>query len=302
MSEHKPTNHQIAQLLEKIADRLEETEANPFRVRAYRDGAQTVAATEHSLADVVEKEGTQQLQSLPDIGEGLAAIIGEFVSIGHSTLLEQLQTDVSPVSTLTRVPGIGETLANRIVQDLHIKSLPELEQAAHDGRLAEVEGFGARRVQAVQKSLAGMLSQAANRRSRQRTATQAAKPTKEAPSVATLLDVDAEYRRRAQADDLQKIAPRRFNPDNEAWLPIMHIKRNGWSFTTLFSNTSRAHELDKTDDWVVIYYQPEDADQSAEEQNTVVTEQRGTLRGKRVVRGREAECRAYYNSNEASAA
>ena len=58
----------------------------------------------------------------------------------------------------------------------------------------------------------------------------------------------------------------------------------------MYSNTARAHELGKTDDWVVIYYEQD----GEEDQCTVVTETRGPLAGRRVVRGREQECREYY--------
>ena len=63
----------------------------------------------------------------------------------------------------------------------------------------------------------------------------------------------------------------------------MHTKRGDWHFTALFSNTARAHELGRTNDWVVIYYYDED---HREGQNTVVTETHGPRRGERVVRGR----------------
>ena len=94
----------------------------------------------------------------------------------------------------------------------------------------------------------------------------------------------------AAAGNLKKIALRRFNPEDRARLPVMKTSRRGWSFTVLFSNTSRAHELGKTRDWVVIYYRRD----GREDQCTVVTEQRGALRGRRVVRRREQECREHY--------
>ena len=78
------------------------------------------------------------------------------------------------------------------------------------------------------------------------------------PDVAVLLDVDAEYRRRAAADELPKIAPRRLNPDRRAWLAVLHTHRDSWHFTALYSNTARAHQLGKTDDWVVLYFYPKD--------------------------------------------
>jgi hypothetical protein len=99
--------------------------------------------------------------------------------------------------------------------------------------------------------------------------------------------VDAEYRRLAEADALRKITPRRFNPERQAWLPILHTERAGWSFTALYSNTARAHELGRTRDWVVVYCERD----GHEGQCTVVTEFQGPKRGRRVVRGREQECR-----------
>jgi len=86
------------------------------------------------------------------------------------------------------------------------------------------------------------------------------------------------------------IAPRRFNPEHRAWLPILHARRGGADYTALFSNTQRAHELGRTRDWVVIYV---DAGMG-ERRYTVVTAHVGPLTGKRVVRGREAECPEYY--------
>jgi hypothetical protein len=135
-----------------------------------------------------------------------------------------------------------------------------------------------------------MLSRAAQRRFREVASGEEAEEKPELPPVDLLLEIDAEYRGRAEAGELRKIAPRRFNPEGEAWLPIMNTERKGWEFTVLYSNTARAHELGTTHDWVVIYYKRE----GVEDQVTVVTETSGLLEGKRVVRGREAECRDYY--------
>jgi hypothetical protein len=109
--------------------------------------------------------------------------------------------------------------------------------------------------------------------------------------VESLLDVDREYRDAAEAGLLPTIAPRRLNPTGEAWLPVLHTRRADWQFTALFSNTARAHELGRVHDWVVLYC--EDAGH-AERQYTVVTAAGGSLAGRRVVRGREAECQAWY--------
>ena len=117
------------------------------------------------------------------------------------------------------------------------------------------------------------------------------KASRPAPGADVILDVDAEYRKRADAGTLKMIAPKKLNPEGKAWLPILSTSRGRWAFTVMFSNTARAHELGTTHDWVVVYYQAA----SDEEQCTVVTERRGALAGKRVIRGREQECAEYYN-------
>ena len=91
-------------------------------------------------------------------------------------------------------------------------------------------------------------------------------------------------------NQLKTIVPHRFNPAGTSWLPIMHVENDGWQFTALFSNTARAHGLNKTRDWVVIYYERDEE----EGQCTVVTESTGPLKGRRVMRGREKACRKYY--------
>src|SRR5690606_33853745 len=136
-------------------------------------------------------------------------------------------------------------------------------------------------------------------RSRSRPAVPAPPPAAGAavdqPSVAELLDVDEEYRRKAAADTLIRIAPRRFNPTAAAWLPILHTTRGERHYTALYSNTARAHELGTTHDWVVIY-----RDDAKDGRWTVITSQFSDLKGRRIVRGREAECREFYDRTDAS--
>src|SRR4249919_1386919 len=120
-----------------------------------------------------------------------------------------------------------------------------------------------------------------------------------APGVDLLLEVDREYREKGRAGVLPRIAPRRFNPEGKAWLPVLHTRFGPWHFTALFSNTERAHELHRTYDWVVIFVRDGDQEES---QYTVVTERRGALSGQRVVRGREPECARYYRSQVPAAA
>lgn len=277
------SNADVADALARIADLLEAQDADGYRVRAYRRGAERVRATPESVASLHAEGGIAALDALPDIGKSLARVIAELVRTGRSSVLERLAGQVSPEDRFTTVAGIGEALAKRVHAELGIDSLEELEQAAHDGRLATVAGFGPRRVRAVQQALAGILGRESARRGK-RAAGQAASAG-DRPDVATLLDVDREYRRKASAGVLRKIVPRRFNPEKRAWLPVLHTERGPWRFTALFSNTARAHELGTTDDWVVIYFERD----GLEGQCTVVTERSGPRAGERVVRGREDE-------------
>lgn len=289
-----PENDEIASLLERVADLLEAQGADGFRVRAYRAAADTVRHEHRSVAEIALHEGLTGLASLPAIGKSLASTIREYVASGRLAMLDRLEGEVSPEDLFSTVPGIGEELAHRIHADLGIDTLEELELAAHDGRLETVHGFSRRRVQAVRDTLASILSRSSRRRARR---LRLAEHDQEAhdhspsePTVDVLLSVDQEYRQKAARGALRKITPRRFNPERTAWLPVLHADRNGWSFTALFSNTARAHELGTTHDWVILYYERD----GHEKQCTVVTERRGDLEGRRVVRGREDECRQWY--------
>lgn len=278
------SNEQIADHLDAIAALLEGQNGNVFRVRSYRRAAQTIRGCTDSVAGLVRKRDLETLRGLPGIGEKLSRLIVEFAERGHTRLLDRLQGEVTPEKLLRRLPGIGQELARRLVEELDIHTLEDLELAAHDGRLAQMEGFGEKRIAGIKAALAGMLSRST------RPGPPAGPPASIEPDVQTLLDVDREYRERAAAGKLPKIAPRRFNPSGEAWLPILHTERGNWHFTVLYSNTKRAHDLGKTHDWVVLYFEAD----HYEGQRTVVTETTGGLAGKRIVRGRETDCIRYY--------
>ncbi len=216
---------------------------------------------------------------LPGIGEGIARSINEYIVTGRMSRLESLQTGHDPVALFEQIPGIGPRSAHRIIETLHIDSLEALELAAHNGRLKTVPGFSTKKISLVQTWLDRVLGY-------RRPNIEPQQPIAE-PPVSLLLKIDEQYRRKAEAGDLPTIAPKRFNPAGETWLPILHTTQKGWHFTALYSNTARAHQLDRVKDWVIITFHD---DQHHEGQHTVVTETRGVAMGRRVVRGREKEC------------
>lgn len=185
------------------------------------------------------------------------------------------------VRVFANIPGIGPELAERITRELHLTTLPELELAAHTGRLETVRGIGPARARRIAAA-----AQAHFERERPRSPA-----LLDAPPVAELLALDHEYRSLARQGKLPRVAPRRFNPNGAAWLPVLHIERGGTNYTAFFSNTATAHRAHKTHQWVILLAEREGHTSAF----TVVSETRGSWRGERVIRGRETECRAYYS-------
>lgn len=276
-------NAEIADRLDEVGQLLAAQDADPFRVRAYETAAQLLRQLDRPAHEVLASEGLDGLMKFKGIGQSLARTIEQLSQTGRLGLLDRLRGEATPELVFASVPGIGRAMASRIHDQLGIESLPELEAAAYDGRLAQVAGIGRKRIRAVRESLAGRF----RRRPR---APESARNETPGPPIAELLDIDAEYQRKADAGKLVRIAPRRFNPTGQAWLPVLHTKRDARRYTALYSNTARAHELDMIRDWVVIYRD----DDGGHGQWTIVTSRFGPLAGRRVVRGREAECAAYY--------
>jgi predicted flap endonuclease-1-like 5' DNA nuclease len=278
-------NREIAARLEEAAWLLRDQGADPYRVNAYLRAAATVRRWPQSLDTVFRERGLDGLELLPGVGPSIARAIRELITRGRLPMLDRLRGSADSVAVLATVPGIGPRLALRLHDDLGIQTLEDLEAAAHDGRLEHVAGFGVKRLAGIRDSLAHRLGRV--RASPER--------TRNDVPIAELLDVDREYRNAAAAGTLRTIAPRRFNPAGEAWLPILHTRRGPRRYTALFSNTARAHRAAKTRDWVVLYVDGA----GGERQYTVLTAERGPLHGRRIVAGREDECQPPANATAA---
>ncbi|MDO8985964.1 DNA-binding protein [Cypionkella sp.] len=273
-------NADIAARLQEYAALLEHQGDDAFRVRAFQEAADHVGALPVALRDIFAREGVAGLIAQPKIGRGIAAAIAEMLTLGRWSQLDRLRGDAAPAQLFMTLPGIGTILARRLADDEDIETLEELEIALQPGG-RPIPGIGRRRRQLI-------LSQVNERLGRIRTARRGLGPVTP-PPVSLLLDADRIYRAKAAAGQLRLIAPKRFNPEVKAWLPVMHARRDDWHLTLMWSNTACAHELGKTQDWLVVYFRK---DGQPEGSCTIVTETRGPLAGQRVVRGREAECEA----------
>ena len=271
-------NADIAHKLNEYADYLDNEESNVHRVRAYRRAAQTLLALERPASEILAERGRAGLDELPGVGASLAYTIEGLIRTGEFHTLRPTGGHIDPERLLTSLPGVGPRLARVLHERLGVSTLEQLEQAAHDGRLAQA-GVGPKRLRGLIDALAGRLARA-----------RLPEPGRPEPPVSELLAVDEEYRSRAARNDLPTIAPHRFNPEGASWLPLLTTRRVGWQYRALYSNTAVAHRLHQTHNWVVLYF----TNGAVSGQRTIVTETQGDLRGRRVVRGREAECRAHY--------
>lgn len=135
-------NEEIAHAFDEIADLLEIEEANPFRVRAYRNAARNLRGLGRELAELVA-DG-EDLTRLPGIGKDLAAKIQEMLETGKLKALDELHKEVpASVEALLQIPGLGPKRVKALYHSLGIKSVKQLEQAVRAGRVRSLPGFGA---------------------------------------------------------------------------------------------------------------------------------------------------------------
>jgi DNA polymerase (family 10) len=146
-------NEDIAAIFDEIADLLEIQDANPFRVRAYRNGARTVRGLGQDLGEWVHED--RDLTRLPGIGKDLAQKIKEIHHTGSSSALKELHKEIpASLEQLLKIPGLGPKRVKALYKDLGIETLSQLEQAALSGRLATLPGFGDKTQQRVVEVIA----------------------------------------------------------------------------------------------------------------------------------------------------
>ncbi len=143
-------NNEIADLFEKLADLLEIEDANPFRVRAYRNAAQTIRGYGESMADLLAKG--EDLSALPDIGKDIAAKIRTIVDTGKLPLLAKVESRTpAALSDLMKIKGLGARRVRALYKNLNIKTLDDLKRAARNGRIRSLDGFGEKTEQMIRQ-------------------------------------------------------------------------------------------------------------------------------------------------------
>ena len=152
-------NADIARVFEEIADLLELESANPFRVRAYRNGARIVQGLQLDLAAHLARG--EALPKLPGIGADLGAKIAEIAATGTCKLREQLgKRAPAGITELLRIPGLGPKRVQALYHELDVHTPVQLQRAAQDGRLRELPGFGEKTEKALLEAARAHLSKA----------------------------------------------------------------------------------------------------------------------------------------------
>jgi DNA polymerase (family 10) len=142
----------VSQVLEQIASFLELKGENTFRVRAFRTAAKAVGALPGELAESLA-DGT--LAGTKGIGPATLQIVQELAASGRSSTLEELREQVPPgLVEMLQISGLGVAKIRQIHEALAIDSLPELEAAARDGRLARLPRFGQKTAENILKGIA----------------------------------------------------------------------------------------------------------------------------------------------------
>ncbi len=152
-------NADIAKAFGEIADLLEIQQANPFRVRAYRNAARFVGELGREVRLMVERG--EDLTDLPGIGDDLAGKMREIVQTGTCRALERLRGELPPAITeLLRVPGLGPKRVRTLWHELDVQTPEQLARAARDGRIRMLHGFGERTEANILQAVEAHLSKA----------------------------------------------------------------------------------------------------------------------------------------------
>ncbi len=201
------TNAQIAAAFEQVADLLELQDANPFRVRAYRNAARVVGDLQLDLAAQIAAGNA--LPKLPGVGPDLGAKIAELARTGRLGALERLRERTpSGLDELLRLPGLGPKRVRALYDELHVHTPAQVLRAARDGRIRALPGFGLRTEQRIAQAIGEHLANV------QRFRLAVAAPyadallvyVRQAPGVQTAVAAGSLRRRRDTVGDIDLLA------------------------------------------------------------------------------------------------
>jgi DNA polymerase (family 10) len=145
-------NSEIADIFYEIADLLEIEDANPFRVRAYRNAARNIEGYPRRINEMVSND--EDLEDISGVGEDLTEKIQEIVNTGELKFLHEVRSRTpQSLVKLLDISGLGPKRVQKLYQELGITSIKSLRAAINDGKVAGLEGFGEKTVENIQEAL-----------------------------------------------------------------------------------------------------------------------------------------------------
>ena len=188
---------QVARVLEEMAAMLEIKGENPFKVRAYENGARAILGMQEDLGEAV-RSGT--LRQVPGIGAGLSSNIETLVRTGSLPYYEELKAAFPPgLRECIRVPGFSPRKARQVFDALGVDSLDALEEACRDGRIASLKGFGAKTSEKILRGIATVRAGAGlHKYSRARARAEESLTVLRAMRLAARVEIAGEIRRRCE--------------------------------------------------------------------------------------------------------
>lgn len=146
-------NAEIARLFEELADLLEIQGANPFRLRAYRNAARTIESLTEPVAALAD-EGEKALTALQGIGKNVAEKIIVICESGELPQLNEMREEIpAGVVMMLRIPGIGPKKVAALYKELNLETLDQLKEAAENGDVAKLKGFGKKTAETILEGL-----------------------------------------------------------------------------------------------------------------------------------------------------
>lgn len=141
----------IADVLNEIATLLEIKGENPFKIRAYQNGARKLETLEENLGELVAAD---KLKEVAGFGDALVQKITELYQTGSLEFFEKLKDSVEPgLVSMLEIPGLGAKKIKAMHKELGISSIEELKAACESGAVAGLKGFGKK---TAEKILAGI--------------------------------------------------------------------------------------------------------------------------------------------------
>lgn len=146
-------NVEIAKIFQAIAAYLD-MEGVPFKPRAYEKAALALEGMSEDVADIYKREGVKGLKGIPGIGESMAQKIAEYLETGKIEYFEELKKKIPvDVAELTAIEGVGPKMAKALYEQLGIRTIDELEQAALQGKIRKLPGFGLKKEQRILRGI-----------------------------------------------------------------------------------------------------------------------------------------------------